>query len=265
MDEPKEPNGEERAGSNGAPPDGLTLLQRARRELRVDGNAFPHRLSRLRAQRGWSLRDMARASGVSVSAIRNVETGASGSPDPETTRALAWALGFTSAADMMGDRDAGRPKGLPVREHGRTPVAVESLVEDLLRGVWNARAGQPASVPIGPPPAAGAPPYQIIFLAVAGIMVAPEGPSGVAGHGGEPPAAAGPEAGEESVEFRGTSCGASLVDRHAARRGVRRPLAPDRRPHVQRLQDAPHHVELGGREPTRHQGLQRQLVLQHGL
>jgi len=132
--------------------DGLTLLQRARRELRVDGNAFRHRLSRLRAQRGWSFRDMARESGVSVTTIRNIEIGQSLSPEPETARALAWALGFASAADMMGDTEAGRPADAPARAPKRQPAAVnlDRLVEQLLTGLWAAQreavGGEPGRV-----------------------------------------------------------------------------------------------------------------------
>jgi transcriptional regulator with XRE-family HTH domain len=71
---------------------------------RLDAEA----LIRLRRERDWSQWDLARASGVGITAIRNAERGHTYLPYPMTMRRLANALGCT-VADLLQKEDASAP------------------------------------------------------------------------------------------------------------------------------------------------------------
>jgi len=57
------------------------------------GNGQAARLKQARADKGYSLRDLATASGISTSAITAIESGAKGETTCQTIAALADALG----------------------------------------------------------------------------------------------------------------------------------------------------------------------------
>jgi len=164
-DEPEPPRGEapgadERPENGGAADEGNedsepTFLQEARRALHVDGVAFGARVRLLRVRYGWSLRKFSKRSGVAVTTIRNIEEGNSATPEVATALAIAQAFGFTSAGELLAQRDA-PPPGAPV---GTLPAAgglprppaaetdlVQRLTEQVLRGIQAAQGGKPVRV-----------------------------------------------------------------------------------------------------------------------
>lgn len=68
-------------------------------------NTIGQNVRRLRSRRAWSMRDLARESGVGLDAICRTENGQS-APQPKTVRRLAKALGVDPGELMEGRNDA---------------------------------------------------------------------------------------------------------------------------------------------------------------
>lgn len=126
------------------PPDGNgTPLDQAQRILGVNAAALAGKLREARQAKGLTRTRLAQMAGLAPSTVSNLERERSGSPDPVTVLALAIALGYDSAAEMM-DAAPAKPKG--EREHGPGPMTLAGLIEGLLRGVWAAQDGQSHAV-----------------------------------------------------------------------------------------------------------------------
>ena len=87
-------------------PRGRTTVRRVRpyrAHVVVRPETFRGRLRRLRLERGWSLRDLARESGLGFGAVGMIERGDSMWPTAYTVGQLARALGVSMDALFLGE------------------------------------------------------------------------------------------------------------------------------------------------------------------
>jgi transcriptional regulator with XRE-family HTH domain len=166
-------------GGCGEPPDAprpsgeATPMERAQRILGVDPHRLAERLKAARREKAWTRLRLSQEAGVAPSTVGNLEQEKSESPDPLVVLALALALGFESAGELLGEPEAAPRGASALAGHG--PMTLEQVIESLLRGVWAAQAGlsrTPATVRLGEGSDAG--PAEAVAA-----EVAPAGPGAV--------------------------------------------------------------------------------------
>jgi transcriptional regulator with XRE-family HTH domain len=121
----------------------------AGRVARLTGDAVAHDLERrvgghlqaVRRQRGWSLRELAEASGLSLTTVHQIETGRT-SPGLVTLQSLATALGVPLNSVLDGHGSAAPAVHLPVGKRpgvaipgGRLERLASGLASQRLRGL----------------------------------------------------------------------------------------------------------------------------------
>jgi len=138
-------NGDGYGGEDGEP----KPYHRAQARLRVDGPAFGRAVDALREERGWSVRELSKRSGIPLTTVAKLLRGETEQPDAEVACALSYTFGFPNPGALLGrpgTRGGGRAAGAQAQS-GPGPMSLAGLIEGLLRGVWAAQDSQRSAQP----------------------------------------------------------------------------------------------------------------------